>query len=202
MIFNIDTVKISSRINPLFEYLQKQRENQKVVRLFEIGCTFLFISFFIFFAIKPTFLTISSLVGDIKSKELLKKELKGKIDNLILAQDLFSQVQERYYLVESSLPNDPNFFQANTQILSSSQKNQLLFNKIDYIVSDTNYFTASISTSSSYLSAVSMISDMLNSRRLIDIDTFTFSLNKDFQSQGVTVNLPLKVYFWNNNVKK
>lgn len=202
MIFNINTSKISSQINPLFVYLQKQRENQKVAKLFEIGGTFLLISFFILFALKPTFFTISSLVGDIKSKQLLSKELKTKINDVIAAQDLFSQAQERYSLVESSFPEKPRFFQATSQVLSSLQTHQINLDKIDYLIKDQNYFTTNISTSSSYLSAVSFISDLLQNRRLMGLDTFTFSVSKSEQIQKIDINIPLKVYYWQNDTQK
>jgi len=195
-------IDISSRINPLFVYLQKQKENQKAVKLVEIGATFFLISFFIFFAIKPTFLTISSLLGDIQSKELLNKQLRVKINDVIIAQDLFSQVQEKYSLVESSLPNNPGFYQATSQILGSSQNRQIFLNKIDYLVQDPNYFSTNISTSSSFLPSISLISDILQNRRLIDLNGFSFSLSKDIQGQKIDINLPLKVYYWPNNAKK
>jgi len=195
-------INISSRINPLFVYLQKQRENQKTVKIFEISGTFLLISFFIIFALKPTFLTISTLLGDIKSKELLNKELKTKINDIIVAQDLFSQVQEKYSLIESSLPNNPRFYQANSQILALSQNHQVLLDKINYQVSDSNYFSTSISTSSSYLSATSLISDILQNRRLMKLDQFTFSVEKNDSSQKININIPIKVYYWPNNAKK
>ena len=93
-------------------------------------------------------------MGDIQSKELLTKQLRTKISDVIIAQDLFSQVQEKYSLVESSLPNNPGFYQATSQILGSSQNHQIFLNKIDYLVQDPNYFSTNISTSSSFLSGV------------------------------------------------
>lgn len=202
MIFNLNTTKISSQFSPLFTYLQKQRENQKVIKSIEIGGTFFLISFFIFFAIKPTFLTISSLLGEIKSKELLSKELKSKINDVIMAQDLFSQVQEKYSLIESSLPDSPRFNQANTQIISLAQNQQLYINNMDYLVQDSKYFTTNISTSSSYLSALSLITGLIQNRRLMSIDRFTLSLSKNNQDQKININLPLKIYYWQNEAKK
>jgi hypothetical protein len=67
------SINIFSKINPLISYLSKQRENNKFVKSIEISATFILISFFTFFAIKPTLLTISRLVGDIKAKEILVK---------------------------------------------------------------------------------------------------------------------------------
>jgi hypothetical protein len=202
MNFNFNINKISSQINPLFVYLQKQKENQKLVKLLEIGGTFVLISFFAFFAIKPTVLTISLLLGDIKSKELLNQELKTKINDVIAAQDLYSQVQEKYSLIESSLPVNPHFFQATTQVLASSQKQQLFLNKVDYLVSEPNYFSTSISTSSSFLSAITIVSDLLQNRRLIDLDNISFSLDKNILNQKIYLNLPIKIYYWPKDAKE
>lgn len=201
MINNPDITKVTSRGKALFDYLQKQRENKKITKFLEIGFTFLLISFFTLFAIKPTVLTISTLLGDIKSKELLNKQLKTKINDIIMAQDLFSQVQERYLLVESSLPNNPHFYQATSQILTSSQNNQIYLDKISYLVQDQNYFSTTISTTSSFLSVVSLLSDIQQNRRLIDINNLTLSLGKNPQNQKININLPLKIYYWPNNVK-
>lgn len=203
MILNINSSKISSQLNPLLAYLQKQQENQKTMKLVEIGITFLFISFFVFFAIKPAFLAISSLLGEIKSKEILVKELKTKINDIIAAEDLFSQVQERYSLVESSLPTNPEFFQVNSQITTLAQNNQVLVDRIDYHLQDgENYFTANISTSSSYLQAISLVSGVLQNRRLIDLKTLNISLGKNEQERKIFVSLPLKIYYWPSNVQK
>ncbi|MFA5025200.1 MAG: hypothetical protein WC503_01670 [Candidatus Shapirobacteria bacterium] len=201
MKFNLDLVKISSRVTPLLMYLEKKREDQKIARYVEIGSTFFLISFFILFAIKPTFLTISSLLGDIKSKEILTKQLKSKINDVIVAQDIFSQAQERYALVESSLPINPRFFQANSQIINVAAKNTIALAGADYSIKDSNYFSTSINTITSYQSAVGFISEILQNRRLIDLNGFSFSINEDIPNQ-ININLPLKIYFWKDDAKK
>lgn len=201
MNLNLDMAKITSQTAPLFAYLEKKREDQKIVKSVEIGATFFLISFFVLFAIKPTFLTISTLLGDIKSKELLSTQLKTKINDVIAAQDLFSQVQERYSLVESSLPINPRFYHANSQIVSAINAHQIALAKVDYAIKDQNYFTTSLNTTSSYQSAVTLVSDLMKNRRLISLDGMIFSINEDVPNQ-INVILPLKVYFWKENAKK
>jgi len=196
-----NNINIFSKISPLLSYLSKQRENKKFVRSIEISGTFILISFFTFFAIKPTLLTISKLVGDIKAKELLVKQLKSKINDVIISQDLFSQVQEKYALVESSLPTSPRFYQAASQIVGLTEKNQIYLDKINYSITDSNYYSTSISTSSSYLSATSLLSELLQNRRLFQIDQISFSLEKDTANKMININLPLKIYYWPNNVQ-
>jgi len=196
-----NNLNIYSKINPLLSYLSKQRENNKFIKSVEISATFLLISFFTFFAIKPTLLTISKLVGDIKAKEILVKELKAKINNVIISQDLFSQVQEKYALVEASLPSSPRFYQATSQIVGLTEKNQVYLDKINYSISDSNFYSTSISTSSSFLSATSILSGLLQNKRLFQIDQISFSLEKDTGSKTININLPLKIYYWPKNVQ-
>lgn len=202
MSLNLEITKLYSRVSPLFAYLEKKRENQKLVRSVEIGGTFFLISFFILFAIKPTFLTISALVGDIKAKEDMTKQLKVKINDIIQAQDLFSQVQERYSLVEASLPTTPRFFQSNLQVLGATTKYQVNLDKIDYFMKkEQDNYTVNLSTSTSFSSAINVVSDLLKNRRLIDLDGLTLSVNEDFPGQ-INVIMPLKVYYWRDNAKK
>ncbi len=196
-----NNLNIYSKINPLLSYLSKQRENNKFIKSVEISATFLLISFFTFFAIKPTLLTISKLVGDIKAKEILVRELKAKINNVIISQDLFSQVQEKYALVEASLPSSPRFYQATSQIVGLTEKNQVYLDKINYSISDSNFYSTSISTSSSFLSATSLLSGLLQNKRLFQIDQISFSLEKDTGSKTININLPLKIYYWPKNVQ-
>jgi len=196
-----NNLNIYSKINPLLSYLSRQRENNKFIKSVEISATFLLISFFTFFAIKPTLLTISKLVGDIKAKEILVKELKAKINNVIISQDLFSQVQEKYALVEASLPSSPRFYQATSQIVGLTEKNQVYLDKINYSISDSNFYSTSISTSSSFLSATSLLSGLLQNKRLFQIDQISFSLEKDTGSKTININLPLKIYYWPKNVQ-
>jgi len=196
-----NNLNIYSKVNPLLSYLSKQSENKKFIRSIEISGTFILISFFTFFAIKPTLLTISKLVGDIKAKEILVKELKTKINDVIISQDLFSQVQEKYALVESSLPINPRFYQAASQIVGLTEKNQIYMDKINYSISDSNYYSTSISTSSSFLSASSLLSEFLQNRRLFQINQISFSLEKDVSNKTIDINLPLKIYYWPKNVQ-
>ena len=64
--------------------------------------------------------------------------------------------------------------------LQCKEKNQILLDKINYSISDSNYYSTSISTSSSFLSASSLLSGFLQNRRLFQIDQISFSLENVF----------------------
>jgi len=176
-----------SQIRPFYQYLRQQAENKKVAKYIEIAATFTLIAIFLFFAIKPTALAISSLLGEIKSKELASQKMKSKINNVIQAQDSFSQAQEKYSILESGFPTNPNFYQAAINFSSISKQSLVNINQFNFDISNpedknkkTNSplmqsFQINLSTNSQYQQSLSFIKELINNRRLIDISSIRFS---------------------------
>lgn len=192
-----------SKLTPLFEYLKKQQESEKNSRVIELSITFILISFFLFFAIRPTFFTISTLVGDINSKKELSSKMKSKIDQIISAQDNFANIQEKYFLVEEALPTSQNFIEALKMVDTVTVNNNVMLEKISFAESDKDFFSTKISTISSFSSILDIINKLSKSRRVIDIPQITFSQDKDSQAAGkVGFILPIDIFYWNNNEKK
>jgi len=202
-----------SRIKPLYEYLKKQQENYRFVRTVEISATFVLISFFLIFAIRPTVLTISSLWGDIQSKQLLKKQLEVKIDNIVKAQDLFSQVQERYQVVDSSLPDRPGFSEVAQQIQQTGANSGLDINSFDYNIQNDSQKSSSpnlksyqvpVNLNGSFSAVAKLISDLLQNRRLIDISSISIGLSLPpasaspavAPSGAITASFLSSYYYW------
>lgn len=187
-----------SSLNPLFTYLRQKREDQKFVKSLEIGGTFLLIAFFIFFAIKPTFFTISKLIGEIRHKKTLTLQLRKKIDDIIVAQDLFAQVQEKYYLVDESLPSHPSFYNLNAMIASAAAQNQIYFNKLQYNLPEEEiFFKTTLSQNTSFAPSMSFLTQLFQSRRLLDLNNLSFSVDEASGSgRQINFSLPLNVYYW------
>lgn len=198
---NLNTTKTFSKISPILDYVVKQKENQKFIKSLELGGTLFLISFFVFFAIKPTLLTISALIGDIRSKELLSTELKSKINDVIVAQDLFSQVQEKYSLIESSLPSSPNFSQLALQLNGATREQQINLETLSFSV-DHRFFKTSIGTASSFSSALGLIAQLSDNRRLMEINSISFNVGKNNENKQITFGIPINVYYWPINAKK
>lgn len=187
-----------SNLNPLFAYLRQKQEDQKFVRSLEIGGTFLLIAFFIFFAIKPTFLTISKLVGDIRHKKNLTLQLRKKIDDIIAAQDLFAQVQEKYYLVDESLPSHPGFYKLNSFIASTAAKHQIYFDKLQYNLKENElFYQTTLTQSVSFTPSMFFLTELSQSRRLLDFNGLNLSVNEASTSgRQINLSLPLSIYYW------
>lgn len=71
--------------------------------------SFLTMSFFGYFAIKPTLSTIASLNKQISDAKFVDQELQDKINALSLAQTEYQKIQPDLPLVYNSLPKIPDF---------------------------------------------------------------------------------------------
>lgn len=217
---NTPVIDQFSKARPLFEYLKKQRENEKFMHYLEIAATFVLVTFFLVFAIRPTILTISSLVGDIKSKQLLKAELKTKINDVIRAEDLFSQVQDRYLVINTSLPDKAYYTQTADQIRQSALASGLLVdnfgfslqsNKDKSIDPNVSYYSVGLNIQGQFNSAIKMVTDLLNNRRLININSISVNNGRSDNANATTsatqnqvgTNFGMSFYYWpaNSNEK-
>ena len=199
-----------SSTRPLFEYLKKQKENQKFIRKVEIASTFSLVTFFLVFAIRPTFLTISSLVGEIKAKETSTKLMKAKINNLIQAQDNFAQVQERYQIINSSLPDKNSFSTLYDQLQSSARQSSFSLETLNFSLNQKDAipsfdaakrYQVSLTSPTPFSSFVNFVDIISQNRRLIDISNLTFSSKNTTsktasQSSEMLSTFSADVYYW------
>lgn len=176
------------QLQPLYQHLRQQSENKKSFKYLEIGATFFLVAIFLFTAIAPTAMAISKLIGEIKSKQVLEKKLKSKINSIILAQNNYSMMQEnsKYQVLESSFPSRPRYYQSALAFSSSSQLSNISLNQLSFDPkkADSNtvtpenpkqLFGVNTSTQGEYKSSLEMINKISNDRRLIDIETIQLS---------------------------
>lgn len=197
----------------LYEYIQKQYENRRLIQYIEIGTTFFISSFFLFFAIRPTAFVISALIGEIKSKETLSVQMKAKIDNVISAQDAFSQIQQNYSLVEAGLPSRPNYSSISDYLNGSIQQSQLQPDTISFNLKpdvtkkpaqkELASYSLSTSINGDYPSIMALIDKLLHGRRVIDIKSVNLANHKSTNSQQqvqpsgvIDVGINPVIYYW------
>jgi hypothetical protein len=199
-----------NQIRPFYQYLRQQAEKKKVSKYIEITATFTLVTIFLFFAIKPTALAISSLVGEIKSKELASQKMSSKINSILQAQDSFAQAQEKYSILESGFPSNPNFYQAAVNFSSISEQSSVDIKQLSFNISQpikdkkksddslTKSFQVNLFTESQYQQSLSLIKELIGNRRLIDISSIKFSRpenkknvtsNQDFINLSIISNL-------------
>ena len=212
--------QLIARATPLIEYLKKQRENERLMKSIEIGSTFLFVSFFAFAAIKPAVTTISALAGEIKSKEIMTVAMKKKINQVIQAQESFASVQERYYIVDSALPDSQRYSQALTQVLGSSQDVQSSIDKISFDVSTKekdkddkakssvqNYlksYQITFDSMSDFSSGLKLLSSLETNRRFNQLTNLIISPDKEkgtkdtnYDPNKLIFKYNVNIFYWN-----
>jgi len=203
------------QLQEIYKFLRKRREDQKFLNYLEISATFVLISIFLFFAIKPTATTIFSLLGDIKSKQLLTSQMKSKIISIVQAQDAYSQVQEKYDVIESSLPDKPKYYQSALNFSSIAQQSSNTLDQINFNLSSNekssispniNTYSIDITSKTNYQSTLDFVKSALNNRRLVDLKSIQLSKVEDKNGNplnqlrmNITANL---FYLKDNNEKK
>jgi hypothetical protein len=110
--------------------IYKKREDIKVYS--GLILSLLTISFFGFFAIKPTLSTIASLVKEIKDKREVNQKLQEKINALTLAQGELLQVSDDLYLLDEALTPKPNLALFINQLEVLAKKNNLKINSLSF----------------------------------------------------------------------
>lgn len=192
-------------------YLAKQRDNQKFNQSMEISITFLLITLFIIFAVRPAIITISGLIGQIKAKELQSEKMRSKINDVVSAQDLFSQIQEKYQLIESVLPNSPRYAQGVTQLEYVSQSAGINLNPVNIGLNDRENanqtsalrsYSVVINGRVNFSSVANLLGDLKKNRRLFQVDSVALSQARDkdviINDGTVDISFQTDVLYWAN----
>lgn len=173
--------------------------------------------FFIITAIRPAVITIAGLYGEIKQKDEINEIMRNKVITIIAAQDNYASLNSKISLLEGFLPSDPALYNAGSQILgmvvAKGAKPQA------YSISGVNLYGVAVQSSKvektdstlkavdfdlgvkgEYPSLKSTIGEILNTRRWIDLDQYSFNrIDKKIEGEIITeLNLSIagKYYYW------
>ncbi len=97
-----------------------------------ITLTLATITFFSFFAVKPTVTTIASLVKEIDSKKTIDQKLQIKINSLRQAQTNYSLISDKLIIVNQVLPQEPDLIDLIYQIEVLTQKNNVAIKSVAF----------------------------------------------------------------------
>ena len=105
--------------------------------------------------------------------------------------------QEKYYLVDESLPNHPGFI-SNNFITSTAVQHQIYFDKLQYnLQEDDPFYQTTLTQSTSFTPSMSFLTELSQSRRLLDFNGLSLSVNEASSSgQQINLSLPLSIYYW------
>jgi Tfp pilus assembly protein PilO len=83
------------------------------------------ISFFLFFAIRPTLKTLSQLNQEIKSQKEVSKKLSRKITSLKTAEKNYQSIENELGFIDTALPKNPEFITGAKKLVYLAQENNL-----------------------------------------------------------------------------
>lgn len=166
----------------------KRRQDLKM--FLEILLSLTTISFFTVFALRPTVLTISQLIKDVRSKSETVAKMDQKIQDLGEAQAVF-EAESRIPLVETSVPKSPipeGFVRQveglattkNVSVLGISigeltllgeEKQKRSSSELSPLPEGAKGVLFSISISGNYPSLISFVEDLENLRRPTRVDS-------------------------------
>lgn len=179
-------------------------KNKKTASYFTITFTFIVLSFFGIFAIKPTLTTATSLIKNVDDLKKINIDYENKISSLIAAQAEYEKIRDDLPLIESAMPNNANFSKlAKTLERFAYQENIYISQlQIDSVPISTpssknkmEQYGFGIVVSGEYSSLTSFISHLINWRRIVTIKTLDFTQEGGTASAAIRLTLKGITYY-------
>lgn len=177
---------------------------QKRVRVYtEIIFSILAITFFLFFAIKPTLIIVTGLIKTIDDQKTVSKKLEEKINSLSSAQRAFAEIQPELYLLEESLPPNASVSIFTKQLEALARKSQVKIGSLQMgqaIIKGekdggkTKELTFNMSVNGSFANLQSLLQSLSSLRRLIAVDSFFFKPSKT-EADTLTLGINGKTFY-------
>jgi Tfp pilus assembly protein PilO len=166
------------------------------------------IAFFAFFAIRPTLVTIASLMKEIEDKEMIAQKLEEKINALSRARNEYDAISAELPLIEDALPQKTNPSLLVRQIETLASQNGVVLQSIQVgeapLLGEKEYkpqsteaklkekglsaLNFSLSISGSYQNLKNFLQDLEELRRLITPSSFAFKIEQKGESLILTVS--------------
>jgi len=184
---------------------------KKKVRVYtEIIFSIVTTTLFLFFAIRPTLITIGGLMRKIKDQKAVTEQLQNKITALNMAQTEYSLVKDDLYLIDRFLPQDPHLSLLIKQLEFTAQQTAVTIETIKFDsvpLRGETLLTPTMLRSQNFNLVVSGQYQNLKSflqacllGRIILIESFTFKSGKTSQEPAaagplLTLSLNGQAYF-------
>lgn len=219
-------LKIQPNQIQLLHYLTEQQSNRQFSRLLEISFTLVVITLFIIFAVRPSVTTIASLFGEVKAKQEFSSLMKGQINKVVEAQDIYAQIQARSVSINKALGSTPGYVYTKNQLLWLAGNSQIFVDGIDYpsrsakstASPDPSFLKSSASAfkfTANYESIVGFLSQLHQLKKVGQVTQFsvgvpTTSTRSQTQSPADPISTPDKLEasftvnfnYWSPNEKK
>lgn len=119
------TLKTSERIDQARKFMVDFYHKPIAQVSSELFFTIIAIIFFASFAIQPTIITMTELVKEIRDKEEVVGLLTRKVTALSTVQNEYFSLQNKFFLLDETIPEQPNFREVLAVIEKESSQQQL-----------------------------------------------------------------------------
>ncbi|MDP3994652.1 MAG: hypothetical protein Q8P91_02390 [bacterium] len=185
------------------------RKKRDLRMYLEILLSLATISFFGVFALRPTLLTISQLVVEIKSKKETIAIMNIKIKNLESAQQILLQETYRLPLLDTSVFDTPKPEVIARQFEGLSNKNIVKISGLSFekttlkpLPENSEAINLTVSAAGSYQGLYSFLKDVENLRIPVQIDTFQIGTAKAEDKTFLTLAISGRIPYLGNHEKK
>ena len=190
------------------KHLYKRRD---VVVYTGLTLSFFAISFFGFFALRPTIVTIAGLLKEIEEKREINQKLDKRLSSLRQAQANYALVADSKNLVDETLPEKPELSQLVYQLEGLAQEQALLINSLGVesvtllgkpprSKTEEKASVSEINFSTTLEGDFSSLSDFLlwlgQLRRAIRVDPFSFTKSEREGQSIIKLNIGSKAFFY------
>ncbi|MCX6726168.1 MAG: type 4a pilus biogenesis protein PilO [Candidatus Shapirobacteria bacterium] len=201
---NLNWQSESHRYRRYFVDLNKLYQTKKGRVYTGIVFSLIVIILFIFFAIRPTLITIAQLIRQIKDQKIVATALEKKINNLTEAQKNYLTIENNLSLIEEALPQKANLPLLTKQIETLARQAGIVV--VDLRFSGVNLSPGkstqdekeevifSFNTLGEYSNLKKFLSSLTELRRIIIVESFSFQAGKD-ETNILSLNLNGKAWF-------
>lgn len=186
------------KIVPLINLKTKKQKSY-----FALTLSFLTLSFFGLFAIRPTLMTAFSLFKSNSDLKQLSLDYENKINALIRAQTEYEQIRDDLKLAFAALPATSDFHKIAKTIEKYANRENISLNQIQIdkvpvsLISSSGVknFGFSLIGKGNYTSLSAFISHLLNHQRIIRINSLEFTKEEGTESANLRLTLKGTAYY-------
>jgi Tfp pilus assembly protein PilO len=183
--------------------------SERSQKFFGIILTFCALSFFGFFAIKPTVSTILKLRKEISDNQFVLGQLETKIINLTQLKVQYSNLQNDLPVIMNAITVQPDVALLFAQIQSVGKTSNITFKKLQNSEveiaknensAEKNYYSYAFSIvgSGSSDDIYKFMQTISNMERVVDIDTFSISNATNQKTGALDFNIQGTAFFKSN----
>lgn len=194
----------------LEEFTQQPNNRMYTTTIF----SFLAISLFAWYAIRPTVQTILFLRREIKDNQEVAKKMEEKISALVVAQSAYQQVASQVPLVSGALPKSPDVVSLVSQLrnLAAATNASLSAVQIPTVPllgqdasqsatpqKGTGDFSLTVTAAGPYTALQDFLKGIISMRRITSIELMSLVPSRDGKSSpgasAIQLTLKLKTYY-------